>query len=305
MVTVGGVNKARICATPWLLRLEEAMVLQNALDDVIKVHMRYIELDDPDMKAGAEMLLSGQTKMLSIKSPYGTGKSTFLDEFMGRLPESARILVVTHEQSQAKEHLKMFKHHGFVSYTSKERLHVDAADHSLPRVICPVESLPNGHTWADLKRLPKYDLVILVDIESVLRHFVLATAGGGEMELNNLLVMMKDASIGVISVDAMWGGRRTDPRHIETLAHLEQADRERHTHGVAHASCRWRRGWCERHKRLVDAHQTGRRRRQEGDGCIDVHRDGASREAHAEFMFIKVIRWRRRCDLHVDDRCWQ
>lgn len=62
--------------------------------------------------------MDGNTKVLSLKSPMGTGKSTFVDgllaDMFARKPDMT-VLVVTYRQSLASEHSCKMKDHGFVS----------------------------------------------------------------------------------------------------------------------------------------------------------------------------------------------
>ena len=172
--------------------------------EAVEVNIRHITLDSPEIKAGVELLLNGQVNMLSVKSPMGTGKSTFLDKLLGLLPSSARILSVTYRQSLAMEHLNKFKRHGFVSYMDHKR-ELMKSDPLLdkPRVICQVESL--HRLFPNSGQLPKFDLVILDEIESLLRHFVSPTVQAPHERMDQVLAMVKDASIGAIALDAMWG----------------------------------------------------------------------------------------------------
>jgi hypothetical protein len=132
------------------------------MSEAIHVDVRFMSLA-PDVGAAAsadavtggaaggltvatDRWLRGEAHALSLRSPMGSGKSTFLDALIARLRSmdpGVTVLMVTYRQSLAQEHVNKLKAHGFVSYLgfSKDRKSdrddlMDRAKH--PRVICQV-----------------------------------------------------------------------------------------------------------------------------------------------------------------------
>ena len=91
--------------------------------------------------------------------------------------------------------------HGFVSYLDVDRA-ADLSDRrAYPRVICHIESL---HRLGEVE-LPQFDLVILDEVESVLRHWASPTVAAPVGAMSKFMYMLQGAPRGVVTLDAAWG----------------------------------------------------------------------------------------------------
>ena len=195
------------------------------MTDAIRVNLRHLErrtvppetLDRPgDLSAApldafnvaVQRWLRQDARVLSLKSPMGSGKSTLLDALLldlAPLASSEDILVVTYRQSLASEHIRKLRSHGFELYSDVEprTALADRAEH--PRVICQIESLHWLVGSTGNQRTPKFDLVILDESESLLRHLTSPTVTRPAWTLQLLLGAMRAATRGVVTMDAAWG----------------------------------------------------------------------------------------------------
>lgn len=190
---------------------DDSVVSQDAsLDAILRAW-----IDHPDRQ--------GSTKAVSIRSPMGSGKSTLLDRVLTRLRETAAraaglgaavdrstVLVLTYRQTLAYEQQRKLQNHGFTNYLDVPR---DAAFHNrdkYPRVICQIESLRRVvGTCGIAELLSKFDLVIIDEVESVLRHFCSPTIGSPYSTLELLIEIIQGAS-RVIAMDAFLGDATRD-----------------------------------------------------------------------------------------------
>jgi hypothetical protein len=144
---------------------------------------------------------------VSIRSPMGTGKTTLLDNVMRRLGPEATALVITYRQTLALEQTGKLKTHGFVSYLDvphDKQLHRRA---KYPRVICQLESM---HRLVALTgEHEAFDLVIVDESESVLRHINSPTVKAPAYAVDLLLGVLRGAR-RVITLDAFWGNATAD-----------------------------------------------------------------------------------------------
>jgi hypothetical protein len=150
-------------------------------------------------------------KTVSIRSPMGSGKTTLLDRLLLLLTKQAppdkppRVLVLTYRQTLAYEQVRKLASHGFVSYLDVDH---DAPFHSrkrYPRVICQIESLRRVAGPSGLYGLgATFDLVVIDEIESVLRHFCSPTVGSPYSSLELVTDILHGAS-RVIAMDAFLG----------------------------------------------------------------------------------------------------
>ena len=191
---------------------DDRVVSQDAsLDTILRAW-----IDHPDKQ--------GSTKAVSIRSPMGTGKTTMLDRVLTRLretvaasaaigggkPEGTNVLVLTYRQTLAYEQLRKLQHHGFVNYLDVPK---DAPLHSrkkYPRVICQIESLRRVAGPSGLAGLhAQFDLVIIDEVESVLRHFCSPTVGSPYSTLEFLIEIITGAR-RVVALDAFLGDATHD-----------------------------------------------------------------------------------------------
>jgi hypothetical protein len=204
------------------LRVESDAWLTGA----VRIHQRYLEScadayadADADADAGAdadaephpprspfrasvERWLAGGTQALSLRSCMGSGKTTVLDSILGRLGGGVTALVVTYRQSLALELKRKLAAHGFVSYgdvTPRDSLS-DRVRY--PRVICQVESL---HWLSGVRTVPRFDLVVVDEVESLLRHFTSPTVPCPAETMERFMSMLRCARRGIITMDATWG----------------------------------------------------------------------------------------------------
>lgn len=145
-------------------------------------------------------------RSLSIRSPMGTGKTSLLQSILAQLPASTRVLVVSYRQTLALEQGRKLHDHGFVTYLNiKDHL---GDRERYPRVICQVESLERTGT---VRCAPSYfDLIVLDEIESLLRHFCSPTVKNPFAALDFLIGTInftrRDKPLPrVITMDAFWG----------------------------------------------------------------------------------------------------
>ncbi len=143
--------------------------------------------------------LDGEFKVLSIKSPMGTGKTTFLETVIRGAFQGKRILAVTYRQSLAYNLASKLP--GFHNYLDGGNL-ADRAQY--PCVICQLDSI---HKLAeDEQELPAFDVVILDEVESLLNHFSAATLYLPNAVMELLLHVLEGAE-HVVTMDALWGAQ--------------------------------------------------------------------------------------------------
>ena len=154
--------------------------------EAARVDVRYLCVEGegacPELAAAVERWLTDEAqsagRVLSVRSPMGSGKSTLLDAIMRRLialDPGVTVLMVTYRQSLAMEHVRKLRAHGFVSYldyTTEADRRTLADRVACPRVICQLESLSR---LSDVRMLPKFDVVVADETESMLRHFASPT----------------------------------------------------------------------------------------------------------------------------------
>jgi hypothetical protein len=199
------------CAGVGAVMLGQLRVESDAhLSGAVRINQRYLAFGTPDSAGGpfevpVRRWLGGEFRGLSIRSAMGSGKSTFLDAFLSELGPDASVLVVTYRQSLAYEHVRKMRGHGFVSYLdwpSSER--PDLSDRAAyPRVICQIESL---HLLSEGPcMLPSFDVVVLDESESLLRHFSSTTVPNPMLAMDSFVMVLQQARRGVVTLDAAWG----------------------------------------------------------------------------------------------------
>ncbi len=147
----------------------------------------------------------GRFKALCIKSAMGTGKSCFmvklLELFFRKKPDF-KVLVITYRQALAQELGRKLMNFDFQNY-----LHCPGMDlreqHQFPRLILQLDSLPRIEGTSFMPA-PMYDLVILDEFDSLLRHFESATIAEPVYLIDQLTEVLQQ-SRHVLCMDALFG----------------------------------------------------------------------------------------------------
>ena len=104
-----------------------------------------------------------------LKSAYGTGKTTMIEHICAHY-DYPRILFITHRQSLAIEFMKSFDELGFHNYLDKSNFSTKE-----DRLIVNIDSLyllkEAYNFFTEKSNLKEFDLVILDECESLLKHF--------------------------------------------------------------------------------------------------------------------------------------
>eukprot|EP00798_Chlamydomonas_sp_ICE-L_P031161 gene31161-biopygen6041 len=177
----------------------------------VHVNSRYIDIDAClEMQQAVDVWLDTERKdvnTLSVRSPMGSGKSTMLDALLERVGEDKTVLVVTYRQSLALEHKRKLARKGFVSYLDADVTPQDLRrrDKTL-RVICQIESLHRLAEHTCMRYLTSgFDIVVLDEVESLLRHFMSPTVVNPLAEIQGLADTLNATTTGVVTMDATWG----------------------------------------------------------------------------------------------------
>ena len=154
-----------------------------------------METLDSEIRAWAEQR---EVKTLCLESCMGTGKTTLERALLQEAFPGKRVLIVTYRQSLALELQRKLGDLGFANY-----MDVNGSMHdreTYPRVICQLDSLAR----LDEVETPQFDLVILDEVESLLRHFSSATLGAPLATMRRLVGIMRCAG-HVLAMDANLG----------------------------------------------------------------------------------------------------
>jgi hypothetical protein len=169
--------------------------------------------DNPTFNTVVERWIRGEFKTLSIKSPMGTGKSTLLNAIIQRFL-GIPILVVTDRQTLAIQQERTLANHGFVNYLDDKDGIRDREKY--PRLICQVESL--WRLGAHVRFASSFGIVIIDEVESVLRHHASSFVKNPVTAMNLLTAMLKTTTHGIITMDAFWGQATHDFLRNEGLS---------------------------------------------------------------------------------------
>lgn len=133
-----------------------------------------------------------QVKSLNIKSPYDTGKTQLIKSILRDYPTFTRVLMVTYRITLAYEFEAVLSEFNFVNYKN--------GDFKGDHLINQTESLLR--LTDDCNTLPKYDLIIIDESESVLNQFKSPTFKGKSAPSFELLVALcKNPSTKIITLD--------------------------------------------------------------------------------------------------------
>tara|TARA_R110000868_G_scaffold163412_6_gene395633 strand:+ start:126 stop:3101 length:2976 start_codon:yes stop_codon:yes gene_type:complete len=179
---------------------------------IINISQRYlISLNNEKLDDESDVLTSNinkffscsDIKSFSIKSPYDTGKTKLLTHIFKKY-EPKRILWISYRKTLTNDILGSFSEQfGFKDYQRKE--------YSANRLIIQLESLvklkPSMMFVDDEYEIPKYDLIIIDEIESVLSHFDSPTFKGQSREVFNWMTEIIKVSSKIILLDGDIGNR--------------------------------------------------------------------------------------------------
>jgi hypothetical protein len=178
------------------------------IDSAIKINSKYL-LNHPDMKNIIGEWMSEQ-KILSIKSPMGTGKTFLINHILDKYKFS-KILWISYRQTLSKCIFGCFKKYGFVNY-------MDTPDNLFKhdKVIVQLDSLDRirdvirhdndgASSVAPGSKFNQYNLIIVDEIEGCLSHFNsphMSNRKHSSKELFELMLKLFNASEKILLLDA-------------------------------------------------------------------------------------------------------
>jgi hypothetical protein len=173
---------------------------------VKKFNQKYI-WDDKDLSMFNSFVKS-DTKVLTIKSSYGSGKTFAFKNLIDRYFEDARILFITYRKSLATAFTKdLKKRFGFKCYLEcKPEQYRNAS-----RLIIQLDSIKNlveYDTFIQETTMPEYDLVLLDEIEGTLGH--LSYNKIDQEYIYHLLKKILDSTPKVLALDGDMSERSYD-----------------------------------------------------------------------------------------------
>lgn len=153
--------------------------------------------DTPFCAQVEEFINNNDIKTLSIKSPYDTGKTQLLKCILRNHPQFKKVLMVSYRITLTYELESVFEEFEFKNYKN--------GDYKAPRLINQTESLLRLIENAILT--PKYDLVIIDEVESVLNQFNSHTFKGNAPKSFELLEIICKTAGKIITLDGDIGDR--------------------------------------------------------------------------------------------------
>jgi len=189
---------------------------------IINVSQRYLialeneKLDDETDVITSEIIqfFESPKKSLSIKSPYDTGKTKLLSKIFTKY-DPKRILWLSYRKTLTNDILGSFRDEfNFKDYQQGE--------YTADRLIIQLESLlklkPSMMFADDEYEIPKYDIIIIDEIESILSHFDSPTFKGKSREVFNWMREVIKVSSKMIVLDG-----DIDDRTYNFLNHFEDS----------------------------------------------------------------------------------
>ena len=149
-----------------------------------------------------EFFASSNIKSFNIKSPYDTGKTKLLDKIFTKF-DPKRILWLSHRKTLTND-IKGSFGEKFQFHDYQEKLY------NSDRLIIQVESilkLKPPIFEGEVFNIPKYDVVIIDEIESVLAQFESTTFKGKSRDSFDFIVEIIKGSTNVISLDGDMSSR--------------------------------------------------------------------------------------------------
>ncbi|CAM9745171.1 unnamed protein product, partial [Ectocarpus fasciculatus] len=176
-------------------------------NNVIEINSRYL-LEKNDVYLCNDSVLTtnirkwqtDDIKSLNIKSPYDTGKTTMLKTIMSVF-NPKRVLWLSYRKTLTMDILGNFASFGFKDYQK--------GIYNADRLICQVESLIKINMSLENK-IPKYDLVIIDEVESVLNQFNSNTFKGKSKQAFNFMMYIIKASTKIITLDGGMSNKTYD-----------------------------------------------------------------------------------------------
>ena len=182
----------------------------SLLVDTIKFNKRYLIEDKKDkllLNHFNDFFNNNELKTLSIKSPYGTGKTQLLKTVI-QTHKPQRVLWISYRITLTNDILYNFKELGFQSYQE--------LNYNADRLIIQLESLMKIDNTNDPfldegeALIPSYDLVVIDEIESILGHFSSDTFKGSSRDIFEYLQQVIKVSSKVVALDGDMNNRSYD-----------------------------------------------------------------------------------------------
>lgn len=204
---------SRKCAKAKGIRLEmgDIDVFRFENEGDTKINAQYLLKDEIVNEKIDEWLEDDDYKVMCVKSPMGTGKTYMMGNIIEEnSDEFKRILWITHRITLTKQIYGSFKKYGFETYLDKKGNLGDA-----DRIIVQLDSLQRLFTTEVTEEgceisIPKYDLVVIDECESLFNHFsspyLDKGQDGGRSLFNEMMACIKYAP-KVIFMDADMGER--------------------------------------------------------------------------------------------------
>ena len=137
-------------------------------------------------------------KTLSIKSSMGTGKTTLIKSLLDRY-KYEKVLWITHRRCFTNSIYGTFQNYGFVNYTKEI-----GCLHDNNRVIISIDSVER---LFNENILPVYDLIIMDESESLLKHFNSPFLSNKRKQIFNHVYNITKFSKKIIVLDADYNNR--------------------------------------------------------------------------------------------------
>jgi len=184
-------------------------------NNTIKINSQYLLNSNDDnngMKENLDNFFQSDTKILNVKSAYGTGKTTMLKDILNKycVDDNKRILYLSYRKTLSMDLHKTFKYYGFNSYKEyKDNRTLREQD----RLIIQVESLYRLedqmiNDFLDVRYVPQFDIIIIDETESVLNQYQSThTFKDKARETFELMISMCKACTKIIALDGDMGTR--------------------------------------------------------------------------------------------------
>lgn len=158
-----------------------------------------VNSDDIIASSVAKWYTNNNQRVLSIKSAYGTGKTELITRIIDKYSPK-RILFITHRQTLTHDLYGKLKKYDFISYMSKNHKVNSHTD----RVICQIESLSklvDMEFWYDDEEYPKYNLIIMDEVTSLLNHYSSPTVTDKLITFQRMLNLIGEAKVLALDGD--------------------------------------------------------------------------------------------------------
>lgn len=156
-----------------LIEMTEEQIKNN---DGYLIHKDNINLDFKDCLISNKLneFFTSDIKSFNIKSPYDTGKTQLLTKIMKKYKQK-RVLFLSYRKTLTSDLMSSFSELGFQDYRNTICNETD-------KLIIQLESInkikPSFMFVDDEFEIPKYDLVIIDEVESILQQFSSETMKG-------------------------------------------------------------------------------------------------------------------------------